>query len=89
MLVKSRLFQGIFLGVYVGGLYFDLGERDYTQNISWYALTGFIFFHNIAMFMSALSPITLVFPTERPVFLKEENSRLYGVVNYFLSRNII
>jgi hypothetical protein len=62
MLLKSRVFQGLFLGLYVGGLYFDLGERDYTQNISWFAVTGFFFFHNIACFMSCLSPITLVFP---------------------------
>ena len=39
--------------------------------------------------METLSPISLVFPQERPIFLKEENSRLYSVLPYFLSRSVI
>ena len=39
--------------------------------------------------MSALSPTVLAFPLDRMVFLKEENSRLYGVLPYFLSRSAI
>ena len=44
---------------------------------------------NINFLMSALSPLALNFPLERIVFLKEENSRLYGVLPYFLSRSAI
>ena len=39
--------------------------------LNWRALTGFLFFIGITNLMSALSPIVLVFPTERAVFLKE------------------
>jgi len=43
----------------------------------------------ISMMMSSLSPVELVFPLERGVFLKEEGSKLYSTFNYFLSRNIV
>ena len=39
--------------------------------------------------ISALGPIEFVFPTERDVFLKEEGSKLYSTLAYFLSRNIV
>ena len=89
LLVKSRIIQSLFLGIYVGGLFFDLGTKNYKEIMIWYSITGFLFFLNITMLMQALSPIALVFPLERSVFLKEENSRLYSVCSYFLSRNII
>lgn len=34
-------------------------------------------------------PVTLVFPKDRDVFLKEEGAKLYGVTAYFLSRNTV
>ena len=30
LLMKSLIFQGIFLGTFIGGLYFDRGTKDYT-----------------------------------------------------------
>ena len=39
--------------------------------------------------MIALIPVTIVFPKEREIFLKEEGSKLYTTTAYFLSRNII
>lgn len=52
-------------------------------------MVGYFFFLAISNMMASLSPVTLVFPAEKEVFLKEENSRLYSVLPYFLSRNII
>jgi hypothetical protein len=71
MIVKSKIFQGIFLGIYVGGLYFSAGRQSYTDIIPWATITGFLFFINISSMMSQLAPVTLVFPTERSIFLKE------------------
>ena len=48
-----------------------------------------MFFLTISVFMSGLAPVAVLFPQERLVFLKEQNSRLYSVFSYFLSRNII
>jgi len=63
--------QSIFLGLYAGGVYFDAGRKDYTTQANWYSIIGFFFFLCISSLMFALAPITLVFPAERAVFLKE------------------
>ena len=89
MLIKGFFFQAIFLGLYVGGLYFDLGNKDYTVTSNWYSIAGFFFFINISFLMAFLSPVALIFPKERQIFLKQEHSRLYGVLPYFLSRSIV
>lgn len=52
-------------------------------------LMGVLFFLSMVAFMSSLSPVSIVFPKERLVFLKEEGSRLYGTGLFFLSRNIV
>ncbi len=41
------------------------------------------------MCFSALTPVQLVFPMDRTVFLKEESAKLYSTFAYFISRNII
>lgn len=89
MMLKSRLIQSVVMGLYAGGLYFRIGEENYDNLPRWYSLVGFLFFLAMSSFMFALGPVTLVFPTERLIFLKEESSRLYRVFSYFLSRNAI
>ena len=39
--------------------------------------------------MGALSPVVLTFPIEREVFFKEQDSKMYTVVQYFLAKNLI
>lgn len=70
MIFQSRLIQSIILGLYCGGVYFGIGNNDYTQKINWYAIAGFFFFISIASMMESLAPVSLVFPVERAVFLK-------------------
>lgn len=77
------------MSIYTGGLYFNAGRQDYTSIIPWYAITGYLFFVSMDLFMQAMMPVTITFPLERIVFLKEENSRMYTLSQYFLSRNII
>jgi ABC-type multidrug transport system permease subunit len=89
MIFKSRVFQSIFLAVYIGGLYFNAGKQDYTDTIAWQTIVGYFFFQAIGNMMASLTPVSLIFPQEREVFLKEENSRLYGVAPYFISRNLV
>lgn len=88
MLIKLRVIQTIFMGIYAGGLYCKF-SGDYTNTVNWQALIGYFFFLSINMMMLALAPVQLVFPSERGVFLKEEGAKLYTVTSYFLSRNII
>jgi len=70
MLFKSRFIQSIFLGLFMGGVYFNAGRKDYITQTNWVAIIGFFFFSAIGSLMSALAPMSLVFPTERAVFLK-------------------
>jgi len=88
MLLKSRIFSTIFVSIFTSGVYYRF-TGEYTERLNWTALSGFYFFMAIFMLMSALSPVELVFPLERGVFLKEEGSKLYSTFNYFLSRNIV
>jgi len=66
-----------------------LGQKSLTVTANWHSVTGLLFFVCITSLTTAMVPITVVFPMERMVFLKEENSRLYSVGAYFLSRNAI
>lgn len=88
MLIKLRFIQTIFMGIFTGGLYCRF-SGNYIEAKSWQAYTGYFFFLSINLMMMSLVPVELIFPTERPVFLKEEGAKLYGVTSYFLSRNII
>lgn len=88
MLLRSKVFQGIFISLFIGGLFFDIGESDYTKRNMWNSITGFLFFITISGLMSFLSPITLTFPSEREVFFKEQDSKMYGTAQYFIARNI-
>merc|ERR1719183_2222603 len=38
--------------------------------------------------MGAAQPAILTFPSERPVFLREHASKMYGVMPYFLSKTV-
>lgn len=87
-MVKSRIFQTILLTIYVSGLFSKLGS-DLTNLISWHAATGFFFFLTVNSVFISMTPVALVFPLERTVFLKEEGAKLYDVSSYFLSRNTV
>lgn len=79
MVMQSRIIQVIFMSVYTGGLYFNAGRQNYLDVISWYAIVGYMFFVSMDLFMQAMMPVTITFPIERLVFLKEENSKMYSL----------
>ena len=39
--------------------------------------------------MQAVTPVAITFPLEHLIFLKEENSKMYTINEYFISRNLI
>lgn len=57
--------------------------------INWNTIAGYLFFISLDILFQSMMPLALVFPQERSVFLKEENSKMYGVISYFISRNIV
>lgn len=69
MVVKSRIFSSIILGLFVGGVYWKIGHNyvDSSGNASvrtvdFMTLTGLMFFLCVTGFMSSLSPVAIVFP---------------------------
>lgn len=62
MLIRAKFFQSIFMALYIGGIYFDAGTKDYTQRTYWQSATGYLFETTINAMMTSLSPITLSFP---------------------------
>lgn len=70
ILFRAKILQSIFMALFVGGLFFDIGTKDYTQRTNWQSITGFLFFLTINSMMMTLSPISLAFPLERDVFFK-------------------
>jgi ABC-type multidrug transport system ATPase subunit/ABC-type multidrug transport system permease subunit len=54
-----------------------------------YNRTGFLFFYTVNTFMSMLFQAILAFPVERGIFLREHANKLYGVVPYYLCKNLI
>ena len=50
---------------------------------------GFIFYYSINHFLGIIFAAVLVFPMERPIFLREYASKLYGVTSYYLAKNLV
>lgn len=48
-----------------------------------------MFFFSIGMLMMTLNPCILTFPSDRAVFLREENARLYKVFPYFIGKFMV
>ena len=89
MLIKLRVFQTIFMSVYIGGLYYRF-SGNYLEDVNnWKSLTGFLFFITVNLLFNSLVPVELVFPLERVVFLKEESAKMYGTFSYWMSRNVV
>jgi ABC-type multidrug transport system permease subunit len=95
MVVKSRIVMSIVLGLFIGGVYWKIGSNyvnatnPNVRTVDFMTLSGLLFFLSMTSFMSSLSPVSIVFPKERVVFLKEEGARLYSTWMFFLSRNIV
>lgn len=62
MILKARIFQAIFLALLIGGLWWKIGQTDYTNLIYWNAITGCFFFAAMDIFFQTAMPVALVFP---------------------------
>jgi ABC-type multidrug transport system permease subunit len=76
------------MALYAGGVFFGAGKK-FSSQAGWASLMGFCFFVGANSLMVAMSPMAIVFPSEKSVFLKESGAKLYGAGSYFLSRNIV
>jgi hypothetical protein len=77
-----KLFSTVFVSVLQLIIYNKLdGTKEGIQNRN-----GFLFFLNVNLGFSGLSNVSMVFPSERPVFMREVNNGMYRVSSYFWSK---
>ena len=88
LLVKFRILQTVFTAITTAGLFARFTD-DYEDYVNWRALNGFFFELSLQAINNSVTPVELIFPSERMVFLKEEGAKLYTTLPYFLSRNIV
>lgn len=77
----------VFMNVIFSFIFFQVGDTsrdDYELQTHMGALTMV----GINSMFGSVQPAILTFPSERPVFLREYASKMYGVVPYFLSKTI-
>eukprot|EP01064_Diplonema_japonicum_P035635 TRINITY_DN7794_c2_g1_i1.p1 TRINITY_DN7794_c2_g1~~TRINITY_DN7794_c2_g1_i1.p1 ORF type:complete len:612 (+),score=62.74 TRINITY_DN7794_c2_g1_i1:46-1881(+) len=95
MTLTSRFGMSFFLALIIGLIYMDVGDkwgdrdtgRNTTKDVNnhWGAL---VFFAINGMFLSA-QPQLLVFPMERPVFIREYTVGTYGTAAYFIAKTCV
>ncbi|KAL4474979.1 hypothetical protein ABPG74_001675 [Tetrahymena malaccensis] len=90
ILFKARFIQSIIIALFMGIIYWKIpGPHDNPTQRNINDKNGLLFFWIVAMFMMSLKPCILVFPSERAVFLREENAKLYSVTPYFFGKFIV
>ncbi|EAR83199.2 ABC-type transport system protein (macronuclear) [Tetrahymena thermophila SB210] len=87
ILLKARFFQSLFMNVFLGLIYLDQSSKTSTpQDIL--QICKSILLIGLGSFFSSMNPQTLAFSSERAVFLKEENSKMYTTLNYYISKTL-
>jgi len=77
----------VFFGILLMFLYWDaMGWSNQTETGN---TIGAIFFASTSVFMNNFFGVILVFQMERPVFLREQANKMYGVFPYYMSKMLI
>ena len=84
--VKVKFAQTIFMGVLVLILYSNIGGYN---KIDLQNMAGCIFFVLVSTLMNNYFGTILTFQLERPVFLRETANKMYNVLPYFITKNMI
>ncbi|EAR86542.1 ABC-2 family transporter protein (macronuclear) [Tetrahymena thermophila SB210] len=90
ILSRARLAQAIITALFIGLVFLRMpGPNDNLSQRDVQDRNGVLFLCIILSFMLQLNPSILTFPSQRNVFLREENQKLYTVFTYFLGRIIV
>lgn len=81
---RSKIGAGIVLGLLCMILFWDLSKS--TKGLE--NREGFFFFSVAIWIVQGLTGVILAFPVQRAVFLKEQTSRMYDILPYFISKQI-
>ncbi|KAL4474982.1 hypothetical protein ABPG74_001678 [Tetrahymena malaccensis] len=90
ILSKARLGQAIITAIFVGLVFLRLpGPDDNPSQRDINNRNGCLFLYTMMSFMLQLNPCILTFPSQRSVFLREENQKLYTVASYFIGKLVV
>jgi hypothetical protein len=78
----------IFLKIVFALIFFQACDPD-RDDYELQTHLGAVTMVGINAMFGSVQPAILTFPSERPVFLREHASQMYGVVPYFLSKTIV
>jgi ABC-type multidrug transport system ATPase subunit/ABC-type multidrug transport system permease subunit len=85
MTLRIRLIMVLIFSFITCSIFYNM--KNDTTGI--YNKSGFFFFFSVNNFMSIIFAAVLAFPPERGVFLREYSAKLYGVLPYYISKNVI
>ncbi|CAD8042834.1 unnamed protein product [Paramecium primaurelia] len=88
LLIRQRFGMALFMGLLIGGSYYGIGSSQ-GNYMDYSSMAGLLFFLCMNMTFSSLFPVVLQFATERDVFLREENSKLYTTFSYFMGKSFV
>ncbi|CAD8133308.1 unnamed protein product [Paramecium pentaurelia] len=99
VLLRAKLIAAFILSIFIGSLYWNVGDEMPNQSpeLSKYSdvtkflqnMNGACFMGGTGAFFSALHPMMMLFPVERDIFLKEENTKLYKIFPYFITKILV
>jgi len=87
MIVRTKLFQTVFLAVFIAAAFWNTKfspPPKLYQNIS-----GVLFFLVTNAFFASFQNVLPVFSTEKPSFMREHSQGYYGTGTYFLAKIIV
>ena len=78
----------IFLNLLFGLIFYNAGGRDDSDRTNFNSHFGAITMVTIASMFGAAQPVMLMFPFERPMFMREYSTGTYSATAYFISKTI-
>ena len=79
----------IFLNLLFGIIFFNVGGKDNSDPVHLQDHFGGVTFTVISAMFGAAQPIMLMFPFERPLFMREYSTGTYSATPYFISKVLL
>ncbi|KAL4474974.1 hypothetical protein ABPG74_001670 [Tetrahymena malaccensis] len=91
ILFRIRIIQAVFMAIFLGLVYLNMedGSNQPTSIRHMNNRNGLLYFTCVNQLMMALNPCLLTFPSMSTIFLREQNSKLYSTLSYFIGRLLI
>jgi ABC-type multidrug transport system ATPase subunit len=83
--LSTKIFAAFFFTFLIISTFYNMGN-DLTGTNN---RMGFLFIYMVNTFENIIFTAVLAFPSERGILLREYKSKLYGIIPYYLSKNVI